>query len=157
MNPINWEVLSSLGYHAPEVRDTRKVSQASDVYSFGVMLLELVTRRRTATDGGNGSTLVKWVRDFVHSEWSTDVIDEELRNKHLYAQEEMVRVLQLGMECAVTLPERRPRMPEVVRMLEEISGIEPSGESRLDDRWEQPSVVSRLEGLLVDLLPTLTP
>ncbi|KAG0460995.1 hypothetical protein HPP92_021292 [Vanilla planifolia] len=33
------------GYRAPEVTDTRKVSQKADVYSFGVLLLELLTER----------------------------------------------------------------------------------------------------------------
>ncbi|KAK4431647.1 putative inactive receptor kinase [Sesamum alatum] len=157
MSPLSWSVMSSLGYHAPEVTDTRQVSQASDVFSFGIMLLALVTRRRATTDDGKGSTLVKWIRDFVHYEWTADVIDEELRIKHLYAEEEMIRVLQIGMECAVSVPEHRPRMAQVVRMLEEISGIEPADESRLEDRREQPSVASRLEGVLEDLLPTLRP
>ncbi|KAL0304116.1 UNVERIFIED_CONTAM: putative inactive receptor kinase [Sesamum radiatum] len=140
MNAISSSVIVTQGYHAPEVWDIRRVSQASDVYCFGIMLLELVTRRRTTTDDGNGSTLVKWIQDFVSYEWSTDVIDEGLLNKNLYAVEEMMRVLQLGMECAVTVPEHRPRMPQVVRMLEEICGIEPPGESGLDDIWEQPSL-----------------
>lgn len=31
--------------YAPEVKNTRNVSQASDVYSFGILLLELLTRK----------------------------------------------------------------------------------------------------------------
>ncbi|KAL0400921.1 UNVERIFIED_CONTAM: putative inactive receptor kinase [Sesamum latifolium] len=157
MNPISRSVMLSLGYHAPEVTDTRQASQASDVYSFGVMLLELVSARRTTTDGGNGSTLIKWIENVVLNEWTTDAIDKELLYKHPDAEEEMIQMLQIGMDCVVSVPESRPRMHQVVRMLEEISGIEPSGESRLDDRREQPSVASRLEGLLEELLPRLTP
>ncbi|KAL0400917.1 UNVERIFIED_CONTAM: putative inactive receptor kinase [Sesamum latifolium] len=63
----------------------------------------------------------------------------------------------IRLDCAATVPELRPRMAEVVRMLEEISGIEPADESRLEDGWEQPTIESRLEDLLEDLLPTLTP
>ncbi|KAL2542175.1 putative inactive receptor kinase [Abeliophyllum distichum] len=38
-------VMRTEGYHAPEVKNTRNVSQASDVYSFGILLLELLTRK----------------------------------------------------------------------------------------------------------------
>ncbi|KAL0304117.1 UNVERIFIED_CONTAM: putative inactive receptor kinase [Sesamum radiatum] len=118
MNPISRPVMLSLGYHAPEVMDTRQASQASDVYSFGVMLLELLSARRTTTDGGNGSTLIKWIENVILNEWTTDAIDKELLYKHPDEEEEMVQMLQIGMDCVVSVPESRPRMHQVVRMLE---------------------------------------
>ncbi|KAK4385122.1 putative inactive receptor kinase [Sesamum angolense] len=159
MNPISWSVMRSPGSHAPEVRDIRQVSQASDVYSFGVVLLELVTGRtssQTTTDGGDAISLVNWILSVVRQEWTAEVFDVELL-RFLGEEEAMVQLLQIGLECVAPVPERRLRMPQVVRMLEEISGTEPADESRLEDGWEQPSIESRLEDLLEDLLPTLIP
>ncbi|KAL2542168.1 putative inactive receptor kinase [Abeliophyllum distichum] len=44
-NMIATSVKQTEQYHAPEVKNTRNVSQASDVYSFGILLLELLTRK----------------------------------------------------------------------------------------------------------------
>ncbi|KAL0400924.1 UNVERIFIED_CONTAM: putative inactive receptor kinase [Sesamum latifolium] len=146
------------GCCAPEVTDTRKVSQASDVYSFGVLLLELVSGRppQWTTDDGEVILLVNWIQTLLRNEWTAEVIDMVLL-KYENEEEAMVEVLQIALNCVTNVPERRPRMTEVVKLLEEISGIEPSDESRLEDRLEQPNIESRLEDLLEDLLPTLTP
>ncbi|XP_011076353.1 probable leucine-rich repeat receptor-like protein kinase At1g68400 [Sesamum indicum] len=159
MKPISLSYMWTPGPRAPEVTNFRQLSQASDVYSFGFLLLELVTGKktsRTITDDVDVIALVKWIQYVVHKEWTPEVIDIELR-RYPGEEEAMVQVLQIGLDCAVTNPESRPRMAQVLRMLEEISGIEPADESRLEDRWEQPSIESRLEDLLEDLLPTLIP
>ncbi|KAK4431644.1 putative inactive receptor kinase [Sesamum alatum] len=148
MGPIRRSAVRDPHYYPPEVTDTSEVSQASDVYSFGVLLLELVSGRTSSqTHGGDVISLVNWIHSVVRQEWTPEVIDMELRRQ----------VLQVGVDCVAFVSGRRPRMPQVVRMLEEISGIEPSDESGLEDRWEQPSMESRLEDLLEDLLPSLTP
>ncbi|KAK4385125.1 putative inactive receptor kinase [Sesamum angolense] len=154
MNPVRRTVLQ--GYWAPEVKDSTRVSQASDVYSFGVFLLELVSGMPTlfTTDDGEVISLIDW----AHSTFGynrTEVIDTVLLGNQM--EEAMIEVLQIGMDCIATAPEHRPRMPQVVKMLEEISSIKPADESRSEDRWEQPSMQSSLEDLLDDLLPTLTP
>ncbi|KAL0298398.1 UNVERIFIED_CONTAM: putative inactive receptor kinase [Sesamum radiatum] len=157
-NPIRRSIMRITGYCAPEVTDTRKVSQASDVYSFGVLLLELVSGRPPQWTTGDGEVilLVNWIQTLLHNEWTDEVIDVVLL-KYKNEEEAMVQVLQIALNCVTIVPQRRPRMTEVVKLLEEISGIEPSDESRLEDRLEQPNIESRLEDLLEDLLPTLTP
>ncbi|KAL2922175.1 hypothetical protein RDABS01_013666 [Bienertia sinuspersici] len=117
-----------VGYRAPEVTDPRKATQSSDVYSFGVLLLELLTGK---TPLGEGTHLVKWVYSVVREEWTAEVFDVELL-KYPNIEEEMVTMLQLGMACTEHVPDKRPRMSELVKLVEEIrrgsSDTRPSSE-----------------------------
>ncbi|KAL3834267.1 hypothetical protein ACJIZ3_009003 [Penstemon smallii] len=113
----------AVGYRAPEVTHTKTVTQASDVYSFGVVLIELVSGKTSqiTTDDGEVVSLVTWIHSTIREEWTNEVLDIKLLN---YENEEaMVQLLQLAMRCVVIYPEDRPKMSEVVRILEEISGI----------------------------------
>ncbi|CAA6663708.1 unnamed protein product [Spirodela intermedia] len=95
------------GYRAPEQTETRTLSQEADVYGFGVVLLEVLTGR--------------WVRSVVREEWTAEVFDAELmRYKNI--EEDMVAMLQVAMACVGPRPEERPRMCEVVKMIEDIRG-----------------------------------
>uniref|UniRef100_A0ACD5VVP8 Uncharacterized protein n=1 Tax=Avena sativa TaxID=4498 RepID=A0ACD5VVP8_AVESA len=134
MNPITARS-RSLGYCAPEITDTRKSTQCSDVYSFGVFILELLTGKSPVqiTGGGNEVVhLVRWVQSVVREEWTAEVFDGELM-RYPNIEEEMVEMLQIAMACVSRTPERRPKMLDMVRMLEEVgrndTGTRPSTEA----------------------------
>ncbi|KAK4385126.1 putative inactive receptor kinase [Sesamum angolense] len=155
MNLVGRSALRTQGYCAPEVRDTTEVSQASDVYSFGVVLLELLSRQPSQwTKNGRIGSLVDSIQYVSHREWTTVEVDFELL-RYRDEEETILQTVRIAMDCVATVPESRPRMPEVVKILEEISGIEP-----FNDVWEDTlggqSIESRLEDLLDHLLPTLT-
>lgn len=111
------------GYRAPEVTDPRRVSQKADVYGFGVLLLELLTGKAPTNSLSNeeeGVDLPRWVQSVVKEEWTSEVFDLELLRTQDVAEEEMVGLLQLAVDCAGQYPEKRPSMGDVVGRIEEI-------------------------------------
>lgn len=109
------------GYRAPEVTDSKKITQKSDVYSFGVLLLEMLTGKVPMRYPGYEDVvdLPRWVKSVVREEWTAEVFDEELLRGQ-YVEEEMVQMLQIALACVAKTPDMRPRMDEAVRMIEEI-------------------------------------
>ncbi|KAL3834268.1 hypothetical protein ACJIZ3_009004 [Penstemon smallii] len=116
-------VYLAAGYRAPEVTHTKTVSQASDVYSFGVVLFELVSGKTSQiiSDDGEVVPLFTWIHSTLREERTNEVLDVKLFNNE--NKKGMVRMLQLATRCVAIYPEDRPKMSEVVRILEEISGI----------------------------------
>ncbi|XP_022873936.1 probable inactive receptor kinase At4g23740 [Olea europaea var. sylvestris] len=113
----------SSGYTAPEITDTRKLSQASDVYSFGVVLLELLTGKPSILSEGNKKTikLVRWVASVLREDSTAEVFDIKLLRIQKI-EKAMKKVLQIALDCVKRVPEHRPKMSEVVKILEDISG-----------------------------------
>ncbi|KAL0309612.1 UNVERIFIED_CONTAM: Leucine-rich repeat receptor-like protein kinase PXC1 [Sesamum radiatum] len=137
LNPVH-AIAKLGGYRAPEQAEIKRLSQKADVYSFGVLLLEVLTGRAPSEHSSPGRAqteeeelivdLPKWVQSVVRDEWTAEVFDQELlRYKNI--EEELVSTLHVAMTCVVPLPEKRPTMSEVVKMIEEIRvELSPLGE-----------------------------
>ncbi|KAL3498956.1 hypothetical protein ACH5RR_041688 [Cinchona calisaya] len=145
MNSLAPPIARAAGYRAPEVTDTRKATQASDVYSFGVMLLELLTGKSPihTTSADEIVYLVRWVHSVVREEWTAEVFDVELL-RYPNIEEELVEMLQIAMACVVRVPDQRPKMSEVVKMIENVRPTDyqnrSSGELKAENSVQTPPV-----------------
>ncbi|KAL8544200.1 hypothetical protein ACS0TY_004657 [Phlomoides rotata] len=137
-----------LDYHASEY-EFKNASYESDVYSFGVLLLELLTGRSPSWPHGPQKNLhlVAWALSIAPEDWSSKLFDTCNRESVLFGDEldmrefkkryggypgmslsgfssqmevEMVEMLQVAKRCLAVLPVDRPKMFEVVLMLEKI-------------------------------------
>lgn len=151
MSPLTLPVARSAGYSAPEAMDNRRAAQPSDVYSFGVLLLELLTGKSPlhATRGGNEIVhLVRWVHSVVREEWTAEVFDAELL-KFPDTQEEMVEMLQIALSCVVRVADQRPKIHEVVKMIENLQHTDMEKRQSFENTSSRPLPSSTESGLLV--------
>ncbi|AQL03066.1 Protein NSP-INTERACTING KINASE 1 [Zea mays] len=117
---VTTAVRGTVGHIAPEYLSTGQSSDKTDVFGFGILLLELVTGQ-TALEFGKAANqkkgaMLDWVKK-MHQEKKLDVlVDKGLRSR--YDGIEMEEMVQVALLCTQYLPGHRPKMSEVVRMLE---------------------------------------
>ncbi|KAL7142645.1 hypothetical protein ABFS83_08G137800 [Erythranthe nasuta] len=114
-------IAGSCGYIAPEYAYTLRVNEKSDIYSFGVVILELISGKLPVDpEFGETKDLVKWVFSTLDKKGLESVIDPKL---DYCFKNEICRALNVGLLCTSALPINRPSMRRVVKMLQEICGI----------------------------------
>ncbi|KAK8711934.1 hypothetical protein V6N13_147190 [Hibiscus sabdariffa] len=125
---VTTAVRGTVGHIAPEYLSTGQSSDKTDVFGFGILLLELITGQRALEFGkaaNQKGAMLDWVRK-IHQEKKLEVlVDKDLKNN--YDRIELEEMVQVALLCTQYLPGHRPKMSEVVRMLE--------GDG-LAERWE---------------------
>ncbi|KAJ7524676.1 hypothetical protein O6H91_17G015700 [Diphasiastrum complanatum] len=124
---VETRVIGTFGYLAPEYVQSGQITEKADVYSFGVVLLELATGRK-AIDYNRcrgQQCLTEWARPFLEGPLCHELADPCLKNS--YNDEEMYRMLQAASLCICRDPHLRPRMSQILRILEGDVLLERSG------------------------------
>ncbi|XVF57644.1 hypothetical protein PTKIN_Ptkin06aG0222000 [Pterospermum kingtungense] len=115
---VTTRVMGTFGYVAPEYANTGLLNEKSDVYSFGVLLLEAITSRDPVDYGrpAHEVNLVDWLKMMVGSRRSEEVVDPNMEVRP--ATRALKRALLTALRCVDLDSEKRPKMGQVVRMLE---------------------------------------
>ncbi|XP_048501519.1 protein NSP-INTERACTING KINASE 1-like [Beta vulgaris subsp. vulgaris] len=112
-------VRGTVGHIAPEYLSIGQSSEKTDVFGFGILLLELITGQR-AIDFGKAANqkgaMLDWVKKINQEKNLEMLVDKDLKNN--YDSIELEEIVQVALLCTQFLPNQRPRMSEVVRMLE---------------------------------------
>ncbi|KAM0937969.1 putative protein kinase RLK-Pelle-L-LEC family [Dioscorea sansibarensis] len=115
--PQTTHLAGTVGYLAPELSRTCRVSTSSDVYAFGVFLLEVACGRRPIDPEKpeNQQVLMDWVFANWREGKIAETMDERLGEE--YVAEELELVLKLGLLCSHPLATARPSMRQVTQIL----------------------------------------
>ncbi|XWS16949.1 hypothetical protein CRYUN_Cryun33cG0025700 [Craigia yunnanensis] len=116
---VTTAVRGTVGHIAPEYLSTGQSSEKTDVFGFGILLIELITGMRALEFGKTVSqkgAMLEWVKKIQQEKKVEVLVDRELGSN--YDRIEVGEMLQVALLCTQYLPAHRPRMSEVVRMLE---------------------------------------
>ncbi|KAF5207381.1 Nsp-interacting kinase, partial [Thalictrum thalictroides] len=125
---VTTAVRGTVGHIAPEYLSTGQSSEKTDVFGFGILLLELLTGMRALEFGKavhQKGAMIEWVKKIQQEKKVEVLVDKDLRTN--YDHIEVAEMVQVALLCTQYLPAHRPKMSEVVRMLE--------GDG-LADKWE---------------------
>uniref|UniRef100_A0A5B6ZLZ3 non-specific serine/threonine protein kinase n=1 Tax=Davidia involucrata TaxID=16924 RepID=A0A5B6ZLZ3_DAVIN len=127
---VTTAVRGTIGHIAPEYLSTGKSSEKTDVFGYGVMLLELITGQRAfdlarlAND--DDVMLLDWVKGLLEEKKLRTLIDADLHGN--FVVEEVVQLIRVALLCTCHSPMKRPKMSEVIGLLEDDDWAE---------RWEK--------------------
>ncbi|KAJ8769945.1 hypothetical protein K2173_009027 [Erythroxylum novogranatense] len=136
----NSHLAGTHGYIAPEMAYSLKITEKNDVFSFGVVLLELITGKRPVEEEyGEGKDIVYWASvHLTDRENVTKLLDKEIVSEHV--QDGMIKVLKIAILCTTKLPNLRPSMREVVKMLVDADPCPIKNQDMSSDKDQKPFI-----------------
>ncbi|WCJ38481.1 NSP-interacting kinase 3 [Euphorbia peplus] len=116
---VTTAVRGTVGHIAPEYLSTGQSSEKTDVFGFGILLLELITGQK-ALDFGRAANqkdvMLDWVKK-LHQEGKLNLlVDKDLKGS--FDRVELEEMVQVALLCTQFNPSHRPKMSEVLKMLE---------------------------------------
>ncbi|GAA0148652.1 hypothetical protein Leryth_005709 [Lithospermum erythrorhizon] len=117
-SPVSTLTAGTMGYLAPEYLQYGKATENTDVYSYGVVILELACGRRPIEreqDGRKMVNLVDWVWNLYYEGKILEAVDARLEGE--FNEDEMRKLLLLGLSCANPDSASRPCMRRVFQIL----------------------------------------
>ncbi|KAI7731502.1 hypothetical protein M8C21_015288 [Ambrosia artemisiifolia] len=107
----------TFGYMAPECVVTGRATKESDVFSFGVVLLEIACGRISIDYNApeNQIRLSEWVWELYGTQTLLDAVDPSLESD--FDEEEIKRLMIVGLWCVHPDSEHRPSMRQAIKVL----------------------------------------
>ncbi|CAM8888980.1 unnamed protein product [Rhodiola kirilowii] len=137
LSHVSTAVVGTMGYAAPEYLQTGHLTYKTDVWSYGVFLYELITGRRALDRHRPRSEqkLLEWVRPYLSDPKKFRlIIDPRLEAK--YTLKSVQKLAIIANRCLVKNPKSRPKMSEVVEMINRI--VEPNVSPQLPLKMSLP-------------------
>lgn len=110
-----------MGYAAPEYVQTGRLTSKSDVWSYGVFLYELITGRRPLDRNRPKSEqkLLEWIRPYLSdAKKFKQIVDPRLEQKDILKSAH--KLANIANRCLHRNPKSRPKMSEVLEMMNQI-------------------------------------
>ncbi|KAI7733461.1 hypothetical protein M8C21_015087 [Ambrosia artemisiifolia] len=115
---VTTRVMGTFGYVSPDYASTGMLNECSDVYSFGVLLMEIVTGRSPVDYSREPGemNLVDWFKGMVASRRGEELVDPKIKVQP--PSRALKRVLLVCLRCIDMDANKRPKMGQIVHMLE---------------------------------------
>lgn len=115
-SPVSTLTAGTMGYLAPEYLQYGKATDKTDVFSYGVVVLEVACGKRPIErEGPKMVNLVDWVWGLYSEGRIIEGADKRLNGE--FEEEEMRKLLMLGLSCANPDSAERPSMRRVLQIL----------------------------------------
>lgn len=112
-------------YKSPEYKQQGRITKKTDIWSLGILILEILTGKFPTNNvqqgKGNETDLATWVQSIQREDWMPEVFDKDMGGgKNKFEEEDMVKLLEIGLSCCEMDVEKRWEMKEVVERIEEL-------------------------------------
>ncbi|KAK9124213.1 hypothetical protein Sjap_013815 [Stephania japonica] len=121
LSHVSTAVVGTIGYAAPEYIQTGRLTSKSDVWSYGVVLYELITGRRPLDRNRpkNEQKLLEWIRPYLSdSKKFRMILDPRIEGQ--YSLKSVQKLATVANRCLVRQAKVRPKMSEVLQMVDQI-------------------------------------
>lgn len=121
---VSTSVVGTKGYAAPEYVQTGRLTFKIDVWSYGIFLEELITGLRPVVQKNTeiDPECMRWVCCYAGAGKSKPIVDPRIEGD--YSEKSMQMVSSIAEKCLVKDPKLRPKMSEVLEMVNEAIALE---------------------------------
>ncbi|XP_037411291.1 G-type lectin S-receptor-like serine/threonine-protein kinase SD2-5 [Triticum dicoccoides] len=118
MSQVVTRMRGTPGYLAPEWL-TSQITEKADIYSFGVVVMEIISGRKNLDTSRSEESihLISLLEEKVNSDRLVDLIDNNSNDMQAHKQD-AIQMMMLAMWCLQIDCKKRPKMSEVVNVLE---------------------------------------